>query len=116
MGEKVLSIAESFSPYPAGRYRTDGPFSGERFRDDFLLPTLIEAQQNGDEVIVDLDGAFTYSSSFLEEAFGGLVRAKKIPASKIGSILKIKAEDLEFRAWKIDAENYIKDEMGRQKS
>ena len=30
---------------------------------------------NETKVLVDLDGAMGYSSSFLEEAFGGLIRA-----------------------------------------
>lgn len=65
-----LSVAQDFSPSPAGRYPEDGPFPGATFRDKLLIPAL----KNNDKVVVNLDGTSGYGSSFLEEAFGGLVR------------------------------------------
>lgn len=70
MTTKVISVANDFSPAPAGRDMTDGPYPGAKFRDELLLPAL----NSYDEVIVDLDGTAGMGSSFLEEAFGGLVR------------------------------------------
>ena len=70
MKEKTINIAKDFSPYPAGRYEKDGKFTGEGFRRTMLKKAL----QNNDIVIVELDGTLGYGSSFLEEAFGGLVR------------------------------------------
>lgn len=67
---KTIRVAQDFSRYPAGRFTTDGPFSGEFFRKKFLRPAIEEQ----DHLVVDLDGARGYGSSFLEEAFGGLVR------------------------------------------
>ena len=67
---KTINLAKDYSPYPAGRYRTDGRFSGELFREKFLAPALRE----NDTVIVVLDGVAGLPSSFAEEAFGGLVR------------------------------------------
>jgi hypothetical protein len=67
---KMISIVKHFSENPGGRYRTDGPNSGERFRDEVLVPAL----RLGEKIEVDLDGALGFGSSFLEEAFGGLVR------------------------------------------
>ena len=55
-----ISVAKNFSVYPGGRTPEDGPFSGEVFRK---------------ELLIDLDGTRGYGSSFLEEAFGGLVRS-----------------------------------------
>lgn len=66
----TISIASQFSRVPAGRVRSDGPYSGERFRDEFLVPRLRE----GRALRIDFDGARGYGSSFLEEAFGGLIR------------------------------------------
>lgn len=65
-----ISIAKDFCETPAGRYDVDGPFSGERFRTDVLLPNL----QAGRLLSINFDGTLGYGSSFLEEAFGGLVR------------------------------------------
>ena len=70
MHSKMISIAKDFSPTPMGRYADQHPRSGEFFRDSMLLPALKEAG----EVTVDLDGTLGYGSSFLEEAFGGLIR------------------------------------------
>lgn len=94
-----ISIAEDFSPSPAGRFRTDGPFPGEAFRDDLLLPKLKE----NDELLVVLDGTSGFGSSFLEEAFGGLVR-KGFKESELRSKLRFESSrpSYESRIW-----NYI---------
>lgn len=64
-----IKIAD-WSVCPGGRYRADGDFSGEAFRDDILVPALRAAEY----VTVNTDGTRGYGSSFLEEAFGGLLR------------------------------------------
>jgi len=66
----VINIPKDFSQFPAGRFKAHGDFSGEKFRDGILLNALKEAEK----VSVHLDGAAGYGSSFLEEAFGGLIR------------------------------------------
>lgn len=70
MSESMIQIAKDFSRFPGGRFRTDGPHSGEAFREQFLVPALRES----DNVTVVLDGVAGLPASFLEEAFGGLVR------------------------------------------
>lgn len=67
--EKSISVLNDFSDDPFGRYPSDGLNSGERFREEFLKPAL----SSFNRVDVDLSGNF-YGSSFLDEAFGGLVR------------------------------------------
>lgn len=88
-----LRIAD-FSEVPAGRFRTDGPFSGQRFREEVLLPIL---QQPG-QVEVRIDGTAGYGSSFLEEAFGGLVRSGFTPA-QLRQRLVIRTDDPSFRTY-----------------
>ena len=70
----AVSIAKDFSPTPGGRFRKHGPYSGEQFREEILLPALRQALESNGELIVDFDGLAGAPSSFLEEAFGGLVR------------------------------------------
>ena len=74
--EKIIkiSIAEDFSKYPAGRYPQDGKYNGTRFREEMLIPRL-KKMGGSDLLEVTLDGVAGVGSSFLEEAFGGLVRA-----------------------------------------
>lgn len=67
---KMIDIARDFSPFAAGRYREDGPWSGEKFLEEVLLPALATEHK----VSVKLDGTLGLGSSFLEEAFGGLIR------------------------------------------
>ena len=59
-----------FASHLGPRYRYLGEHSGEEFREEWLLPSVKE----NDRVIVGLDSIKGYTSSFLEEAFGGLVR------------------------------------------
>jgi hypothetical protein len=65
-------VAKEYTPTPAGRLRSDGPFSGQRFREEFLIPAL----RSTDAVVeLNLDGMVSLPSSFWEESTGGLVRA-----------------------------------------
>lgn len=70
MSVKTITIGTDYTPVPGGRFAKYGPFSGEDFRDNQLAPAL----RNYDRVVVSLDGAKSFMSSFLEEAFGGLIR------------------------------------------
>lgn len=97
-----IEIAQQFSRTPAGRYRKDGPFSGEQFRDDVLVPAL---RQGAVEVV--LAGAAGYPSSFLEEAFGGLVRVAHFNAADLKKKLSIKAGGDEYQRYERDIWDYI---------
>lgn len=94
MPSKPLKIKVSdWSKYPGGRFRRDGKFSGEEFRDDVLYPKLRAAIEAGDGIIVNLDGTAGYASSFLEEVFGGLSRKHKITSEDFARALKVEATD-----------------------
>ncbi len=71
----MITVTKDFHPYPAGRYPEDGAGNGTTFRELFLLPAI----KAGEHLTINLDGAPGYPSSFLEEAFGGLVRAHVDP-------------------------------------
>ena len=83
-----IRVAEQFTRYPAGRNESDGPFSGERFRKEFLEPAL----SGGHRVVIYLDGTRGYGSSFLEEAFGGLVRKGYTP-DRLNAALEFDSND-----------------------
>jgi uncharacterized protein DUF4325 len=90
MASVLVDVAD-FSKTPGGRFRREGVWSGEEFRETVLQPIL----DRGDDVIVDLDTALGFTSSFLEEVFGGLVR--KYGASIIRRV-KLKADARPARA------------------
>lgn len=68
-----INISKDFSTTPGARFKKDGPFSGEEFREK-LLEKHFENKEFDYELTVNLDGTEGYATSFLEEAFGGLAR------------------------------------------
>lgn len=70
MAEPYEIRVADFSDTPFGRYRKDGPESGEVFRQDLLIPAL-EAHQ---KVLLNIDNVEGLPSSFWEEIMGGLIR------------------------------------------
>ena len=73
---KRLTIAINASDYiyQGPRFVRLGPNSGELFRNEILIPFL-ERINDGEGAIIDFDGTRIYSPSFLEESFGGAIRA-----------------------------------------
>ncbi|WP_065357642.1 STAS-like domain-containing protein [Kluyvera georgiana] len=85
-----IVIARDFSKTPFGRFVSDSPYSAEKFRKDFLVPALKTGDQ---EIVIDFNGiALGVGSSFLEEAFGGLVRKEGLQKSGLRNRLVIKSE------------------------
>jgi hypothetical protein len=66
MSEKHIDFVREFTDCPGGRLRIHGDFSGEEFRDTILKPALEEH----DRVILHLNGAVGFPSSFIDEVFG----------------------------------------------
>lgn len=67
-----LYVSKEFSNTPGPRYRTEGPFSGEQFYQEHLLPRFRLALDKKALLFIDLDDTAGYATSFLEEAFGNL--------------------------------------------
>jgi hypothetical protein len=99
----LINIQRDFSRYPAGRYRADGPYNGERFREDFLIPAL---NNKAKQVYIELDGVRGYNSSFLDEAFGGLVR-RGFSAEELLNRLQFNSQDQSLIE---EIRGYIKDQ------
>jgi hypothetical protein len=79
MDDMELSIAKHFSRFPGPRYQWQGPHSGETFR--ARLVKLLKEQTGRIRVL--LDGTTGIGSSFLDEAFGGLVRKEGFARDEI---------------------------------
>jgi hypothetical protein len=106
-----ISIATDFSRYPAGRTRKDGKFSAESFREEVLIPALRQAQEKGGRVVVLLDGVYGYSSSFLEETFGGIVRRDVFRPAWLRDALVVDARDPIYESSRLDAIKYFDEEL-----
>jgi len=87
MTGKEINIARDYTPLPGGRYVKYGPYSGEDFRDRILAPAL----RANDSVKISLDGTRTLMSSFLEEAFGGLIRVSGFSYDELQKKLTVEA-------------------------
>lgn len=99
---KRIDVAVDFSIVPGGRYRSDGPNSGEEFREKFLLPSVKEFEK----VIVNLDGTRGYPSSFLDEAFAGLARKMKWNYSQFSGKITILASE-NYEIYADDIKHYV---------
>ena len=107
---KVLNIARDFSFEPAGRYLTDGDASGEAFRENYLKPK-IELLKEGEKLIIILDdGIQAYSSSFLREAFAGMVKYGYISKDSLLDKLSITYKDGSFKFYVDKIKSYILEE------
>ena len=87
MKTTLIKFIVDFTDTPGGRKKIHGDFSGEEFRDSFLKPRILEF----DEVVVDLNGAYGFPSSFIDEAFGLLV--EEVGYGVVRSKLKVKLDD-----------------------
>lgn len=85
MAEIVVNIAEEFSKTPGPRSKAEGQFSAEEFLDTILVGKFKEAFESGNKLTIILDGTAGFATSFLEGAFGELVRrvSKKAVKSTI---------------------------------
>ncbi len=99
-----ISIANDFSDAPGGRYRKDGKYSGEEFRDDYIVPKL-ETLKDDEVITIDLDGCYGFPVSFLEETFGGLSR--RYGSEKVLSKIKCTCTEAPEKVQEILS--YIKD-------
>lgn len=100
MSNEIELRVTDFSKTPGGRHKTDGPANGQTYRQHHLVPAL----KSGKKVRVILDGTRGYGSSFLDEAFGGLVRDEGYTAAWLRSWLELEAKGRAYvfyrdRAW-----------------
>lgn len=85
----TINIGKDFSRYPVGRYLIHGDSNGEKFREEFLRPALAR----GGQLSIKFDDALGYGSSFLEEAFGGLIRHGFMKAELISRLELVTSDE-----------------------
>ncbi len=102
---KIISVAKDYTLYPGPRLAKTGKWSGEDFRESVLIPALRE----GVPFILDLDGVAGYPPSFLEEAFGGLIRCG-FSIAEIDALMTIQCHR---RARKDEIRMYMEHEENR---
>lgn len=84
-----LSVRDDFSFTPGSRYVGEGEFSGEEFRRNHLKPAIELAIRDNFKLLIELDGTAGYGTSFLEEAFGGLIREDRIGYEAINTHIEL---------------------------
>lgn len=108
MGDDItISIANDFWPFPAGRTPGDGDYNGQVFRENILLPKLMKAIAEGSHLLVSLDGLKSCGSSFLDSAFGGLVRYEKIDKQLLNKTLRVEFTSHALERYNVAIEKYI---------
>ena len=100
----TLYIGKHFSEDPAGRYYTDGDGSGEEFREEILKPLFSLNKPISINIDEDVEG---YGSSFLVEAFGGLIKHGYFTKKDVKDKLHIKLTNPDFEFYKKKIFQYI---------
>lgn len=114
MNNLVLKVSSDFSRTPGVRYETEGEFSGEKFRKEFLLPKFKDAIKLGVKLEVVLDGTAGLGTSFLEESFGGLIRDNDVDYSSLtNNLILVSKENPDYIE---EIKEYIKDAYERKKN
>ena len=112
-----LNIARDFSKTPAGRtMKAHGKHSGETFREKLLEPKLREAINTKSKLRVVLDGTAGYPASFLDEAFGGLVRKGSFGKRDMKESLVVVAHNPAYQVYAKLIDQYIDEAQPIQRS
>lgn len=88
----MIDLAKDYSKYPAGRFLTDGTYNGEKFRQTILAPMLSKIDKNhpAEKLVIDIDGVRVFGSSFIEEAFGGLIRLGFYTSQELQNLIEVR--------------------------
>lgn len=101
MDDIFFKVVTEFSRTPSARVAEEGKHPGEELRRS-ICPLIRRALENKVSLIIDLDGAAGYGTSFLEEVFGGLIRDEGFSRIQLQNVLKIisnEEPELEDEIW-----------------
>lgn len=103
-GEADIYVGE-FSKTPYGRFDDDGKFNGKKFRELMLLKSFTDNNIRKVNVHLDtVEEGYEYGSSFLEEAFGGLIRVHGLSKDAVLAKLNVVTEHKDYI---IEIKDYI---------
>ena len=85
--EKKLIRVSDYTQFPGGRFSSDGEGNAADFRINYLVPPLKENQY----ILLNLDGVNGYPASFIDAAFGGLVRDEGFDSEFVEEHLELQA-------------------------
>ncbi|WP_279152634.1 STAS-like domain-containing protein [Photobacterium iliopiscarium] len=86
---KIIHVITDFHPKPYGRYKEDGKGAGVYFR-----ALLVKEFENSDSLKVVLTGYNRYGRSFIDEAFGGLIREEGFTKAQLNERLSYEHKDV----------------------
>ncbi len=90
---QTYRISSEYSEFPGSRYINECMHSGEDFRKNHLSKIVKECLDNNQTLLIDLDGTAGYSTAFLEEAFGGLIREEQFNFREVMRTLNFKSDE-----------------------
>lgn len=70
----TINMTVDFSRLPGGIDEIEGTNTGEYFRKKFLIPVYDYCLIKDEELNINFASSHGFAASFLEEAFGGMVR------------------------------------------
>ncbi|GEK12664.1 STAS-like domain-containing protein [Aliivibrio fischeri] len=86
---KIINVVKDFNSKPYGRYEEDGLGAGVYFRQ-----ILAKELRDNTTVKVVLTGYNRYGRSFIDEAFGGLIREDGFTKSELDKKLSYEHSDV----------------------
>jgi len=112
----ILNIGKEFSNLPSGRFYSDKTgSSGEQFREELLRVKLSALRQNEKLLVILDDNVEGYGSSFLVEAFAGIVKYGYMTSEELLSKIDLKANDDDFIFFKKRIIQYINEAVFNSK-
>lgn len=84
---------KDFSYTPGGRKISQGPFSGEKFLFEFLLPAIKTCREKREILEIELSHTAGVADCFLSESFGRLFWETDLTFEELNKILIISFEE-----------------------
>lgn len=106
---RTLSVAK-FTRFPGIELPADDGYTGDRFRKDVLIPAVKELEE-GQQIVVDLDGTVGYTSAFLREVFDPLAAETHLSPAQLLQKLTIRSSDRSLIA---EVQGYIRGRGGKR--